>query len=163
MHTTIKFAKSKPNAVIPTKREEDAGFDIYPCFEENYIRIKPHETKMIPTGIASACDSDYCFVLKERGSTGTKGIAQRCGVIDSGYRGEWLVPITNATNHDIVIVKKSIEFNMTGDTIIYPYENAICQALVVPVPTIDVQEYTYDELKNINSYRGNNAWGSTGK
>ena len=25
----------------------------------------------------------------------------------------------------------------------YPYEKAICQALVVPVPTVDVEEYTY--------------------
>ena len=95
MHTTVKFAKVRPTAKIPTKRVEDAGYDIYANFEEPFILINPHETKMIPTGIASACDTDYCFVLKERGSTGTKGMAQRCGIIDSGYRSEWFVPITN--------------------------------------------------------------------
>ena len=39
METTIKFAKVKPNAKIPTKREEDAGYDIYACFDEDYITI----------------------------------------------------------------------------------------------------------------------------
>ena len=81
MMTAIKFAKVRPTAIIPTKRVEDAGFDIYANFEEDFILIPPHDTIMIPTGIASACDTDYCFILKERGSTGTKGIAQRCGRI----------------------------------------------------------------------------------
>lgn len=163
MYTTVKFAKVKPNAIIPTKREEDAGYDIYPCFEEDFIIIEPHKTKMIPTGIASACDTDYCFILKERGSTGTKGIAQRSGIIDSGYRNEWFVPITNTTNHDIVIAKKDSEFSMMCDTVMYPYEKAICQALIVPVPMVDVEEYTYDELKSISSERGNGGFGSSGK
>ena len=80
MITTVKFAKVRPSAIIPTKRVEDAGYDIYANFDEDYITILPHETKMIPTGIVSACDVDYCFILKERGSTGTKGMGQRSGV-----------------------------------------------------------------------------------
>ena len=28
----IKFAKVHPNAIIPSKRDEDMGFDIYACF-----------------------------------------------------------------------------------------------------------------------------------
>ena len=110
MHTTVKFAKVRPTAKIPTKRDEDAGYDIYADFEEPFILIKPHETVMIPTGIASACDTDYCFILKERGSTGTKGIAQRCGIIDSGYRDEWFVPITNTTD-DYIMIAKSDDVN----------------------------------------------------
>ena len=106
MHTTVKVAKVRPTAKIPTKRDEDAGYDIYADFEEDYILIPPHDTVMIPTGIASACDTDFCLILKERGSTGTKGMAQRCGVIDSGYRNEIFVPITNTTNQRIYIIKK---------------------------------------------------------
>ena len=169
MHTTIKFAKVRPTAKIPTKRVEDAGYDIYANFEEPFILINPHETKMIPTGIASACDTDYCFVLKERGSTGTKGMAQRCGIIDSGYRSEWFVPITNTTDNYIMIAKSD---NTSTDVfgsipmkkiIRYPYEKAICQALVIPVPTVDVEEYTYEELLAIPSNRGTGALGSSGK
>ena len=101
----LLWAKVKPDAIIPTKGDEDAGYDIYPCFEEDYIVIPPHETKMIPTGIASAFSDDFVMVLKERGSTGTKGIAQRCGVLDSGYRNEWFVPITNTTDKTLLISK----------------------------------------------------------
>ena len=36
MHTTVKFAKVRPTAKIPTKRDEDAGYDIYANFEEDY-------------------------------------------------------------------------------------------------------------------------------
>lgn len=167
MHTTVKFAKVRPTAIIPTKREEDAGYDIYANFTEDYIMISPHETVMIPTGIACACDIDYCFILKERSSTGTKGIAQRCGVIDSGYRGEILVPITNTTNRNIYIAKKDTRIALPGVPEelmqIYPYEKAIAQLLLVPVPTADVEEYTYEELKAIPSKRGVGRLGSSEK
>ena len=168
MHTTVKFAKVRPTAIIPTKREEDAGYDIYANFDEDYMTINPHETKMIPTGIASACDTDYCFILKERGSTGTKGLAQRCGVIDSGYRSEWFVPITNTTESPIVILKsdtvsKTFLEKLFPSAIFYPYNKAIAQVLVLPVPTVDVEEYTYDELKSISSQRGDGCLGSSNK
>ena len=110
MITNVKFAKVKPDAKIPDKRDEDMGFDIYACFEEDYIRILPHETKLIPTGIASSCDPEYGFVLRERGSTGSKGIALRAGVIDSGYRSEWFVGITNTNDmKNLFITKLSVE------------------------------------------------------
>ena len=169
MHTTVKFAKVRPTAKIPTKRVEDAGYDIYADFEEPFILINPHETVMIPTGIASACDTDYCFVLKERGSTGTKGMAQRSGIIDSGFRSEWFVPITNTTDNYIMIAKSDDTSTdvfgsiPTKKIIRYPYEKAICQALIIPVPTVDVEEYTYEELLAIASSRGMGALGSSGK
>ena len=169
MNTKIFFAKTNPNAIIPTKRDEDAGYDIYACFNEDYIVIKPQETKLIPTGIASACDKDYCFILKERGSTGTKGLAQRCGVIDSGYRNEWFVPITNENPYPIVIHKSNCnpydipEVEEKDIIKTYPYEKAIAQALVIPVPQTEVKELTFDELKEIQSERGDGALGSSGK
>lgn len=167
MNTKVYFAKCKPEAIIPSKRSEDAGFDVYACFDEEYIIIPPHETKLIPTGIASVCDEGYCFILKERGSTGTKGLAQRCGVIDSGFRGEWFVPITNENFYTIVIHKSSCDpFSIPELTSIfktYPYEKAIAQALVVPVPKIDVEEITLDELNSYESERGSGALGSSQK
>ena len=179
MNTKVYFAKTNPNAIIPSKRNEDAGLDIYACFAEEYILIAPHETKLIPTGIASVCDKDYCFILKERGSTGTKGIAQRCGIIDSGYRNEWFVPITNTSDKWLVICKESMTEDKLKDAVwqvrekfkkvqhfeiqCYPYEKAITQALVIPVPQTEVIELTYDELKAISSERGDGALGSSGK
>lgn len=182
MEVNIKFAKVRPGAIIPDKRDEDMGFDIYACFDEDYIVINPHETKLIPTGIASACDPGYGFLLFERGSTGSKGIARRCGVIDSGYRNEWFVGLTNTTNNKLFISKlNAIELtqalvldkenpidwhiaeNEVLNSIVYPYSKAIVQALVAPVPRVIREEISYEDLKAIPSERGLGALGSSGK
>ena len=170
MTANIKFAKVRPDAKIPSKRDEDMGFDIYACFDEDFMVVEPHETKLIPTGLASSCDSDYGFVLRERGSTGSKGIALRAGVIDSGYRNEWFIGLTNTTNNTMFISKLSNSetfINYTGETtkeiIVYPYSKAIAQALVVPVPKTVVEEIPYEELQKIESERGLGKLGSSQK
>lgn len=186
----IKFAKVHPNAVIPSKRDEDMGFDIYACFDEDYIVINPHETKLIPTGIASSCSSDWGFLVFERGSTGSKGIARRCGVIDSGYRNEWFIGLTNTTDKILYISKiskeeivdrvynsdkmnnswdslfgsvVSIKDNLEKGIFVYPYSKAIAQATIAFVPKIKVEEVSYEELKAIESERGMGALGSSNK
>lgn len=171
----LYFAKLREDAIIPTKNSEDAGYDIYANFPEDYMIIEPHETVMIPTGICSAFSEDYYIQLVERGSTGTKGIAQRCGCIDSGYRNEWFVPITNTRNNIIVITKLNDEETrnrisdevirlMKHDNIIcYPYTKGISQAVVLPVPKMNVQEISAEELQSIPSKRGSGMLGSSGK
>lgn len=183
----IKFAKMHPDAKIPYKEIEDAGYDIYAAFDEDYIEIKPHETVMIPTGLCSAFSSEYVMILKERGSTGTKGIGQRSGVIDSGYRGQWLVPITNhnpwktlyitkltpdetAKQRTLKMFKSIREDEMSGIiedqkefSLFYPYNKAICQALLSPVPPSVVEECTEEEIAAIESKRGVGKLGSSGK
>lgn len=188
MKANVKFAKVRPNAIVPSKRVEDMGFDIYACFDEDYIEISPHETKLIPTGIASSCEPEYGFLLRERGSTGSKGIALRCGVIDSGYRSEWFVCLTNTTERSIVISKHDkmdtaalicknsyidtlldfMEVSLSEEEVdecmvVYPYSKAIAQALVVPIPEVEVEELTLEDLKAIPSERGLGALGSSGK
>ena len=189
---TIKFAKVKENAIIPTKTDENMGYDIYACFDEDYIEIRPQQTKLIPTGIASCCSDDYGFIIKERGSTGSQGIAVCCGVIDSGFRGEWFIALTNTTKQTIRITKKvdkvqqgvaysgkeekyylgtnkNVDFVQNdpfvyGETLkLYPYSKAIAQAILVPVPKVEVEEVTYNELKSIKSDRMNGQLGSSGK
>ena len=177
----VKFAKVHPNAIIPSKRDEDMGFDIYACFDDDYIIIEPHETKLIPTGIASSCTPEFGFLLRERGSTGSKGIALRCGVIDSGYRNEWFICLTNTTAKRIFISKLSEEETLGKyysdikwkfivrikkfftRTLVYPYSKAIAQALIAPVHKTNVKEISYEELKGIESERGMGALGSSNK
>lgn len=163
----IYFAKMEEDVKIPTKREEDGGYDIYANFPQNIMVINPHETVMIPTKLKSAFDKKYRIILAERGSTGSKGIAQQCGVIDSGYRGEWFVPLTNTTNVPIVIVKevrrKMVEIVMGDEITIYPYEKAICQALLEEVPVVEVEEITEEELMAMESERGTGKIGSSNK
>ena len=164
---TICFAGKNESVIIPSKREEDAGYDIYANFEQSLIIVEPHTTRLIPTGLHSAFDPKWYIQLEERGSTGSKGIAQRCGVIDSGYRGEWLVPLTNTTNKKIIIakqhVKQVIEDIFGSDAIIYPYEKAICQAVLHEVPKVEVRELTLEQLKAIPSERGTGKLGSSNK
>lgn len=231
---TIKFAKVNEKAIIPSKNVENAGYDIYGIFggndDENRI-VKPHQTKLIPTGIACALPSKYYFQVEERGSTGSKGIKKSAGVIDSGYRGEIFIAITNSTNRYLVFEDKDSyiaearaeldkwqsidENNMTEEdrnslkealikqigedvfnqfneeaknealkelaslikrpaasaefeenletAIFYPDTKAIAQLVLHEVPIVNIEEISYEELKEIPSERGNGKLGSSGK
>lgn len=231
---TIKFAKVKENAIIPSKTLENAGYDIYGIFGDNSDKnriVKPHQTKLIPTGIACALPTKYYFQVEERGSTGSKGIKKSAGVIDSGYRGEIFIAITNTTNRYLVFgneeeyiydaqeeMKKwrSIDPENLSDTdkaslkeamidgigedsynelseflqeeslknlakhigsdealaefeanildaMFYPDTKAIAQLVLHEVPVVNVEEISYEELKNIPSERQNGVLGSSGK
>ena len=191
MTNDLVFAKVKQNAIIPTKEKENAGYDIYACFEEDYMIIPPHSTKLIPTGIAAAVSDNYYLQVHERGSTGSKGMKYGAGVVDSSYRGEIFICINNINSDEIIISKLSREdlikkyatkdedgytvINYGGELdnvffddpyyepIIYPYEKAIAQLVVHEVPEMNVKEITYEELKTIPSKRGDGALGSSGK
>lgn len=158
----LYFAKVKEDAIIPSKDYENAGYDIYANFEENEIFIQPNEVKLIPTGIASAMSPKYVLIVKERGSTGTKCMAVRSGVIDASYRGEIFIPINNTGNKTIVITKTP-EKDYGNDVIVYPYTKAIAQLLLLPVPNVNVKEISFEQLKKIPSKRGDGALGSSGK
>lgn len=164
----IYFAKVKSDAIIPSKDLENGGYDIYACINGDLdsVTILPGEIKLIPTGICSAFSEDFVLVLKERGSTGTKGMSQRCGIIDSGYRNEWFVPINNTSNKTIIIardVEKLQSHYAPGVVTIYPYTKAISQALLLPVPRTEVVELSVEELRAIPSKRGMGHLGSSGK
>lgn len=187
------FAKVKPNAIIPTKDDENAGYDIYACFDEDYMVIPAHTTKLIPTGIASAMSEKYYLNVAERGSTGSKGMKYSAGIIDSSYRGEIFIALSNINSNDIFISKLDEKelfdkygikdedderFIKYGDgmydkiyeddepyykAMFYPYSKAIAQLIVHEVPKMNVKEITYEELKAIPSNRGTGALGSSGK
>ena len=163
----IYWAKVKEQAIIPTKREEDAGYDLYPCFEEDYIEIAPLTTRLVPLGVASAFDANYVLILKERGSSGTKGLAQRSGVIDSGYRGEYMAPVTNVNNKPIRIAKNEVVDTWSDyekeQILIYPYEKAICQGVLLVMPSLESEEISYEALQQMESQRGSGRLGSSGK
>lgn len=165
---TLYFAKLRPQAILPSKREEDAGYDIYACLEGDALRLDPHETRPLPTGIASACSPDYYFQIFERGSSGSKGIGQRCGVIDSGYRGEWFIPITNHNSLPLYIAgpaaREQLAFEAeAGLCVLYPAEKAIAQMVLLPVPKTEIREVPYEDLCAMASERGTGRLGSSNK
>ena len=87
MKYKLNFSAENNTVIIPSKREGDAAYDIYANFEQDNLVIMPHETKLIPTGLRSSFSKDLVVILKERGSTGSKGMGVRMGVIDSNIRG----------------------------------------------------------------------------
>ena len=99
----IKWAKVNPNAVIPTRKDENAGYDIYACFDGDLMVLPSGSITMVHTGIASSFESDKYFQIQERGSTGSIGLKYCAGVIDSGFRGEWVIILYNANPKDIII------------------------------------------------------------
>lgn len=167
----IYFAKIREDAIIPSREEYNAGVDIYPCFEEDYMIIEPGETKLVPTGIASAIPLNYYIQIHERGSSGSKGIKYSAGVIDSSYRGEWFLATTNANKKPLLITKIDIEsLNepiksiIKNGYIIYHYEKALFQGVVHCVHNeIERCEISYEDILKIPSKRGEGKLGSSGK
>lgn len=164
----LYFAKLDERAIIPTKKEEDAGYDLYAC-EDGDVIFKSNETKLVSTKIACAMSPKYYLQIEERSSTGSKGIKKSAGVIDSGYRGEIKVAITNSTSKTLVLTNKSIEeisgeLNIEQDKLlVYPLSKAICEFVILEVPKMKVKELTYEELRAIPSSRGVGAFGSSNK
>ena len=165
----IYWDKLNERAKLPSKRDEDAGFDIYCDSIENII-LKPNETKFFTTGLRSAFPSNYWIEIKERGSTGAVGLSVRSGVIDSGYRGEWKIMLTNVNkypvefshNVDKVTYIKGKIFKNKIKKVIYPLTKAIAQAVVIPLPTIQC-DCDKDMVDGAKSNRGETGWGASGK
>lgn len=160
----IYFTKLKQDAKIPSKRDEDAGYDVYACFEENSIIIQPGEIKLIPTGIASAFRQDYFLRVFERSSCGIKGMSVRAGVIDSGYRGEHLIALNNTGLKPIVIAKDPSRFS-EDQFAVHDYKKAIAQYVLLPVPKTEVKELSLKEFQSLEfkSQRGDDGFGASGK
>ena len=159
----IQFAKLREGAVIPSKREEDSDYDLYACFEEAEFVIPAFSTRLVPTGIISVFPPTLGVRFEERGSN-TKwcGIVQ-AGVIDSGYRGEWLCAIYNGNPVPVHISKAVGEVQRLEDRVLVPYGKAICQFHVREIPKIGIEEVSADAVLACASERGAGRLGSSGK
>lgn len=184
----LYFAKVKPNAIIPTKRDEDAGFDVFTCETETIV-IPPLSMRMIDTGLAIACNQAYFPKFFDKGGMGSKGIVVSAGVGDSGYRDSYFVPLIN-TNKDKYLIltnqkqteideseafdldtnmfmkfNSNMGFNFAkkSDCIIKPLKKSFAQFVMIPVPKLIAKEISYEELKSIKSDRGLGKLGSSGK
>ena len=167
----VYWSKLLPDALIPQKHLEDAGYDIYATFEEAFIIIEPFKTGLIPTALSWASSPDFYLQLHERSSTGLRGLKVSGGIIDSGYRGEIQVAIFNANDRAVVFspyseseVRKKLKHRPDADTFLfYSTSKAIAQGIIHRVEDITIKEIDISELKQIPSMRGENGWGSSNK
>lgn len=165
----IQFAKLTPKAIIPNKKDEDAGYDIWACIEEDFIKIDPLESVLIHTGICTHFPEGYVMVLKERSSTGLKGISLRSGIVDQSYEGEIGVIWTNCSNKSIYLSNLPEEelyeaaHREPGSCTYYSTQKAICQALLLSVANFTVDEVSKDAIQRNASERSSKGYGSTNK
>ena len=142
----IAVKKLRENAVLPSYGSvEAAGADLYACLD-NSVTILPGETVFIPTGIAMEVPKGCAGLVYARSSMGAKrGLApaNKVGVIDSDYRGEFFVALHNHGKEPQEVC----------------HGERIAQLLITPVYTpgfVEVPELT-------ETQRGSGGFGSTGK
>ena len=142
----IKVKKLREGAILPTYGTPySAGADLYACLEES-VTILPGETKKIPTGIAMELPVGTAGLIYARSSLGTKkGLApaNKVGVVDSDYRGEFLIFLHNHGAEPQIIAH--------GDR--------VAQLVVTPVFTPGFVES--ESLSD--TIRGEGGFGSTGR
>ena len=142
----IRVKKVRPGAELPTYGSaEAAGADLYACVERD-VTIEPGQTVFIPTGLSMEIPAGYAGLIYARSSLGTKrGLApaNKVGVVDSDYRGEFMVALHNHGSVPQTIV----------------HGERIAQLLVTPVITPGFREVA--ELTDTE--RGSGGFGSTGR
>ena len=122
---------------------EDAGFDLRSAED---IQIQPMQIVGISTGISWDVSNGNFAYITGRSSMNAKGIIVHQGVIDAGYRGEWIVLIQNLSGVPYTITK--------GDR--------IAQAIVMQSKTHFIIPKQGKADAN-TSKRGTKGFGSTGK
>lgn len=94
----IRVKKLRSGAILPTYGSaEAAGADLYACLEEPIV-IRPGESAFVPTGLAMELPKGCAGLIYARSGLACKrGLApaNKVGVVDSDYRGEFMVVLYN--------------------------------------------------------------------
>jgi len=136
----------EPGARLPVVAHpgEDLGYDVFAL--EGAI-LAPHQTVRVRTGIAVEARHPHTgaplgLLVRDRSSMAARGLATTAGVIDSGYRGEVLIVMTNLGDSSLEV--------KAGEK--------IAQMIPVPILTGLVQEV---ETLEASSRKGK-GFGSSG-
>lgn len=158
----IFVEKCRENIELPAYANYgDAGMDV--CAAED-ITIKPGETVVIPTGLKLAIPLGYEIQVRPRSGISLKNplrIPNSPGTIDSGYRDELGIIMTNTSEQEYLEegpYKIGEKGNNKG---IYEIKKGdrIAQIVLQKVPTIKFTEVA--SVKEIGQNR-NGGYGSTG-
>lgn len=159
----VLFATEHKDIKVPSKLNEDMGYDVYPYFNDESIFIDVGETVPVPTGLYYRLPDTHGFIAKERGSTGTIGMRVGAGILDSDYQGEIFIAINNTNKVPIAITKTVDKVVKLEHCILYPYSKAIAQLILVKVPKTKIKKISLKELKAMPSKRKDGKLGSSGK
>lgn len=142
----VAVKKLREGAILPTfGSAQAAGADLYACLERD-MTIAPGETAFIPTGLAMELPRGYAGLIYARSGLACKrGLApaNKVGVVDSDYRGEFIVAL----------------HNHGAQTQTIAHGERIAQLVITPVL---IPEYV--EVERLSETdRGAGGFGSTGK
>lgn len=141
---------------------ESAGFDFFVPDEwpdqiksshvvdfDDRVKLLPGQSILIPSGIKMIIPKGYVLVFFNKSGIATKeGLIVGASVVDSDYRGEVHLHVTN--------VSKSMSVIRPGQKLV--------QGLLLPVPDIGVTELNFHEWEETfrETARGEGGFGSTG-
>ncbi len=137
----LQIQKLDPEAKIPTSPYKgDAGMDIFSVEE---LDLVPGENRAVKTGLRLAIPEGYAgFVWDKSGLALKNQLKTMAGVIDSNYRGEFMIVLFNLGKESYHIQKGS----------------KIAQLIVAPIATPEIEEAEIaDETE-----RGEGGFGSSG-
>jgi len=162
----LKFKKLHPDAVVPKYGTPgSSGFDLV-AIED--VEIDAGETKLVKTGLSMAVELGYEIQVRPRSGLSLKTplrVSNAPGTVDSDYRGEVCVIMTNTSGIKSVVQKRGYDGDLI-DITLNPLEivrikkgDRIAQGVVCPIIQVDFEEV--DDLDE--TARGSGAFGSTGK
>ncbi len=146
----VKAKRIHEDAILPERATDGAAcFDlraILPQLPSKKTRIDAGSARTIRTGLAFEIPPGFAMMIYSRSGHGFKcgvRLANCVGVIDSDYRGEVQVRLTN-----------------DGESAFWVNEgDRIAQAMLVPVPAVEI----FEAAELSDTERGTGGFGSTGK
>lgn len=145
MSLQVKFRKLSTSTKLPVKGSLDAAcFDVY----ANSITFKDGKA-VYGLGFATEIPKGYRGVIAPRSSLSKHSwvMANSIGIIDSDYRGEWMM------------VLAPLNGDVTTSALPYGVGERCCQIYFEPV--LDAEFVLTKDLEDTN--RGTGGFGSTGK
>jgi len=142
----VLIKKLDPAVEMPVYKTTGAsGMDLM-AFIKNPIKLEPHKSCLVPTGLSVAFPEEYELQIRPRSGLAAKNnitVLNTPGTIDSDYRGEIKIILFNHGSKEFIINDK----------------DRIAQMILMPVYKIDLQE-----VENLpKTVRGKDGFGSNGR
>ena len=138
----VKFKRVSPNACLPTKSTGDSAcFDSYSAKD---VSLRPGETKTVKLDLGSQFSKNYVCRIYPRPALSFKPLFLGGGVIDSDYRVNTYVILTN-------LLSWTVDINRG--------------VRIAPIMLLKKEEVDFEEVDKLEieiEIRGRKNFGSTG-
>lgn len=145
----VKIKKCRDGAIIPQYATDgSACFDLHAYIADGPESVTDKYPSLISTGLKFEIPEGHVMMIYSRSGHGFNHdvrLANCVGVIDSDYRGEVKVKLTNDSE--------------SYDGLWVAHGDRIAQAMIIPV-----QQVKFEEVSELSdTERGTGGFGSTGK